>query len=179
MSQALGTIETIGYVAAIVAADAAAKSANVRVLGAENARGAALVTVKMVGDVGAVKAAIAAAIAAVEKMGRVNAWQVIPRPHDETAPRAELADLGAKKGPSARHTWAPPEPAAPAPAPAPERPPEPPAAPVAETAAPEAADEQGESEKGGSAEDEPPAAEGDEHEPPPPRTGRGRGRRRR
>ncbi len=139
MAEALGMIETIGYVVAIAAADAAAKAANVRVLGAENAKGGGRVCVKMVGDVGAVKAAISAAIAAAERIGQVASWQVIPRPHDEVVARAHLADLGAAKpvaSPSAAP--APSAPAAEASAETPIAEPEAPAAPVVEpTAVPE------------------------------------------
>ena len=101
MSEALGVIETIGYSVAIVAADAAAKAANVRVLGAENAKGGGRVTVKMVGDVSSVQAAMSAARAAAERLGKVAAWRVIARPSDEIAERAQLTDLGAAKAPEA------------------------------------------------------------------------------
>jgi ethanolamine utilization protein EutM len=75
-------IETWEWVPAIVAADAASKAAVVSLLGYELAR-AGLITVKMVGDVAAVKAAVAAGAAAAEKVGRVVAVHVIPRPSSE------------------------------------------------------------------------------------------------
>ena len=56
MSEALGMIETKGYVAALAAADAMVKAANVTIVGREEV-GDGLVTVVIQGDVGAVKAA--------------------------------------------------------------------------------------------------------------------------
>jgi ethanolamine utilization protein EutM len=90
-AKALGLIETIGLAAAIEAADAAAKSANVTVLGYENARGGVRMTVKLVGDVGAVRAAVTAGSAAALRVGKVDGCLVIPRPHEEI--EALLAQL--------------------------------------------------------------------------------------
>ena len=56
-SDALGMIETHGYVAAIEGADAMVKAANVELIGTERI-GSGLVTVLVRGDVGAVKAAV-------------------------------------------------------------------------------------------------------------------------
>jgi microcompartment protein CcmL/EutN len=81
---ALGFIETIGLTAAIEAADSAVKSANVRLLGYELAKGDGMTTVKIEGDVGAVKAAAKAAEAAAAKVGRVVSVHVIPRPASGT-----------------------------------------------------------------------------------------------
>ena len=75
--QALGMIETKGVVAAIEAADAMVKAANVTLIGKEHI-GAGLVDVMVRGDVGAVKAA-----AAAERVGELIFVHVIPRPHDE------------------------------------------------------------------------------------------------
>ena len=58
---ALGFIETVGLASAIVAADAAQKSANVELIGREISKGQGWVTVKITGDVAAVQAAIDAA----------------------------------------------------------------------------------------------------------------------
>ena len=77
--QSLGLIETWGYVPAIEAADAGTKAADVTLLGYERAR-AGLITVKFIGDVAAVKAAVTAGSAAAEKVGKVVAVHVIPRP---------------------------------------------------------------------------------------------------
>ena len=82
--KALGFIEAIGLTAAIEAADSAVKSANVRLLGYELARGDGMTTVKVEGDVGAVKSAVKAAEAAAAKVGRVVSTHVIPRPAEGT-----------------------------------------------------------------------------------------------
>jgi microcompartment protein CcmL/EutN len=81
--QALGLIETRGYVGAVEAADAMVKAANVTLAGYTKV-GAALVTVMVRGDVGAVKAAVAAGFAAAEAVGEVASQHVIPRPHTDT-----------------------------------------------------------------------------------------------
>jgi len=80
--EALGMVETKGLVAAIEAADAMVKSANVVLVGREYT-GAGLVTVLVRGDVGAVKAATDAGAAAARRVGELVSVHVIPRPHDE------------------------------------------------------------------------------------------------
>lgn len=80
MKNALGLIETVGMAAAIEAADAAVKSANVSLIGVELTKGDGMVTVKIEGDVGAVKAAIDAASQAALKVNKVFATKVIARP---------------------------------------------------------------------------------------------------
>jgi len=84
MKQALGLIETIGLAAAVEAADAAVKSANVHLIGYELTRGDGMVTVKIEGDVGAVKAAVSAAASAAGNVNQVFSTQVIPRPSQGT-----------------------------------------------------------------------------------------------
>jgi ethanolamine utilization protein EutM len=79
---ALGLIETKGLVAAIEAADAMVKAANVRLIGREQI-GGGLVTVMVRGDVGAVKAATDAGAVAAGKIGEVISVHVIPRPHED------------------------------------------------------------------------------------------------
>ncbi len=79
---ALGMIETKGLVAAIEAADAMVKAANVVLVGKEQV-GGGLVTVLVRGDVGAVKAATDAGAAAAERVGELLSVHVIPRPHSE------------------------------------------------------------------------------------------------
>ena len=79
---ALGMIETKGLVAAIEAADAMVKAANVTLVGKEHI-GGGLVTVMVRGDVGAVKAATDAGAAAAERVGELISVHVIPRPHTE------------------------------------------------------------------------------------------------
>ena len=80
--QSLGMIETKGLVAAIEAADAMVKAANVNLIGKEQV-GGGLVTVLVRGDVGAVKASVDAGAAAAERVGELVSIHVIPRPHVE------------------------------------------------------------------------------------------------
>ena len=80
VQQALGMVETRGLVAAIEAADAMLKAANVELVGTEKI-GSGLVSVMVRGDVGAVKAAVEAGLAAAQKLGEIIATHVIPRPH--------------------------------------------------------------------------------------------------
>ena len=81
-TNALGMVETRGLVAAIEAADAMVKAANVQLVGKEQV-GGGLVTVMVRGDVGAVKAAVDAGTCAAEKVGEIVAQHVIPRPHTD------------------------------------------------------------------------------------------------
>ena len=83
MSQeALGMVETRGLVAAIEAADAMVKAANVTLIGTERI-GSGLVTVMVRGDVGAVQAATDAGAAAGSRLGELVSVHVIPRPHSD------------------------------------------------------------------------------------------------
>lgn len=77
---ALGLVETIGYVAAIEALDVCLKSASVEVVGIQKV-GQGIVTIEVSGDVGAVKSAVEAAKYAAEKVGVLRATHVIPRLH--------------------------------------------------------------------------------------------------
>ena len=100
--EALGMVETRGLVAAIEAADAMVKAANVTLIGPSGCRhraadamvkaanveligtekiGSGLVSVMVRGDVGAVKAATEAGSAAAGRLGEIVAVHVIPRPH--------------------------------------------------------------------------------------------------
>ena len=78
--EALGMIETRGLVAAIEAADAMVKAAEVELIGTEKI-GSGLVSVMVRGDVGAGKAATEAGAAAASRLGEIVATHVIPRPH--------------------------------------------------------------------------------------------------
>ena len=80
--EALGMVETRGLTAAIEAADAMTKSAEVRLVGTEKI-GSGLVTVMVRGDVGAVKAAVESGTAAASKLGELVAAHVIPRPRTD------------------------------------------------------------------------------------------------
>jgi ethanolamine utilization protein EutM len=82
MEEAMGLIETRGLVAAIEAADAMVKAANVKLVSKEYA-GSGLVTMTVRGDVGAVKAAVDAGAAAAKRIGEVVSVHIIPRPHNE------------------------------------------------------------------------------------------------
>jgi ethanolamine utilization protein EutM len=75
-------VETHGLVAAIEAADAMVKAANVVLIGSEYV-GGGFVTVMVRGDVGAVKAATDAGAAAAKRVGEVVSVHVIPRPHSD------------------------------------------------------------------------------------------------
>jgi len=98
MEEALGLIETRGLVAAIEAADAMVKAANVRFLGRQKVK-AGLITVMVAGDVGAVKAATDAGAAACQRIGQMVSAHVIPRPHGEI-------DKVLPKGPKEKSTGA-------------------------------------------------------------------------
>ena len=80
--EAIGLIEAIGLATAIEAADAAVKSANVRLIGYEACKGDGMSTIKVAGDIGAVKAAVDAATAACAKGRGVWATKVIARPSE-------------------------------------------------------------------------------------------------
>ncbi len=82
MKEALGLIETRGFVGAIEAADAMVKAANVRLVGKEKV-GNGLVTVMVRGDVGAVKAATEAGAEAARRVGELISVHVIPSPHTD------------------------------------------------------------------------------------------------
>lgn len=79
-NQAIGMIETRGYVPALASADAMVKAANVELV-SKNEVGGGLVSVVIKGDVGAVKAATEAGAEAANQVGEVVAVHVIPRPH--------------------------------------------------------------------------------------------------
>ena len=80
--EALGMVETRGLVAAVEAADAMLKAANVTLVGTEKI-GSGLVSVMVRGDVGAVKAAVEAGSSSASKLGELVAVHVIPRPHGD------------------------------------------------------------------------------------------------
>ncbi|MCC3144146.1 BMC domain-containing protein [Halanaerobium sp. Z-7514] len=80
--EALGLIETKGFVGAIEAADAMVKAANVSLVGYEKI-GSGLITVMVKGDVGATKAATDAGAAAAGRVGELISVHVIPRPHTD------------------------------------------------------------------------------------------------
>jgi microcompartment protein CcmL/EutN len=79
---ALGMIETKGFIGMIESSDAMAKAANVRLIGYEKI-GSGYVTTLCMGEVGAVRAAVEAGAAAAQKVGELVGMHVIPRPHDD------------------------------------------------------------------------------------------------
>jgi microcompartment protein CcmL/EutN len=83
VKNAVGLLEVVGLAAAVEAADAAVKAANIELLGYELTKGGGMVVVKLSGDVGAVKAAVDAGAMAAARINRVVATHVIPRPHHE------------------------------------------------------------------------------------------------
>ena len=78
--EALGMIETRGLVAAVEAADAMVKAAEVSLIGTEKI-GRGRVSVVVRGDVAAVKAAVEAGSTCAGRLGELVAVHVIPRPH--------------------------------------------------------------------------------------------------
>jgi len=83
---ALGLIETRGFVAMVEASDAMVKAARVQLVHYEKI-GGGYVTAVVRGDVAAVRAATEAGAAAAAKVGEVVSVHVIPRPH------AQLEDV--------------------------------------------------------------------------------------
>lgn len=80
--QAIGILETKGFIALIEGADAALKSADIQMTGWDKI-GSGLVTGFFTGNVAAVKAGLDAAAAAASNVGAVTSVQVIARPHDD------------------------------------------------------------------------------------------------
>src|SRR5918911_221849 len=80
MADALGLIETKGFVGMVEASDAMVKAAKVELVGYEKI-GGGYVTAVVRGDVAAVKAAVEAGSRAAEKVGELVSVHVIPRPH--------------------------------------------------------------------------------------------------
>ncbi len=79
--EALGMIETRGFIAMVEASDAMVKAAKVDLIGYEKI-GGGYVTAIVRGDVAAVRAAVDAGLRAAEKVGEIVSTHVIPRPHD-------------------------------------------------------------------------------------------------
>ena len=80
MADALGLIETRGFVAMVEACDAMVKAAKVELIGYEKI-GGGYVTAIVRGDVAAVKAATEAGARQAERVGELVSVHVIPRPH--------------------------------------------------------------------------------------------------
>jgi microcompartment protein CcmL/EutN len=80
--EALGLIETRGFVAMVEASDAMVKAARVQLVHYEKIGGGYVTTIVR-GDVAAVRAATEAGAAAAAKVGEVVSVHVIPRPHGQ------------------------------------------------------------------------------------------------
>ena len=93
--EALGMVETRGFVGMIEATDAMAKTAKVRMLGYERI-GSGLVTTLCRGEVGAVRAAVEAGAAAAQRVGELVSVHVIPRPHDDVEKYLDKIAITAK-----------------------------------------------------------------------------------
>ena len=78
--EALGMIETKGFVGLVEASDAMCKAANVELV-KEIDIGGGYVTTLVRGDVGSVKAAVEAGSVAAGKVGELVCSHVIPAPH--------------------------------------------------------------------------------------------------
>lgn len=82
MSDALGMIETKGYVGAVEASDAMVKAANVSLVKTIPI-GGGMITVLCKGDVGSVKAAVDAGSKAAGKVGELISSHILARPHED------------------------------------------------------------------------------------------------
>ncbi len=89
---ALGLVETLGMVPAIVAADQMLKAADVELISYENI-GSTLVTIMIKGDVAAVKASVEVGVEAGNKVGKVTASNVMPRPISEVGKIVSIHDI--------------------------------------------------------------------------------------
>src|ERR1700739_1771453 len=99
MADALGMIETKGFVGMVEAADAVVKAARVALVGSERL-GGRLGPAIVRGDVAAVKAATEAGQRAAERVGELVSVHVIPRPHaniDLVLPLARTDDADGAK----------------------------------------------------------------------------------
>ena len=81
-NDALGMVETRGFIGAVEAADAMVKAARVELIGKVQV-GSGLVTVVVRGDVAACKSSADAGAAAAQRVGELVGPHVIPRPPDE------------------------------------------------------------------------------------------------
>ena len=102
MADALGMIETKGFVGMVEAADAMVKAAKVELIGYEKI-GGGYVTAIVRGDVAAVKAATEAGARGAERVGQLVSVHVIPRPHEniETALPLGRGEAGRNTGQAA------------------------------------------------------------------------------
>jgi len=98
MGEALGLIETRGFVGMVEASDAMVKAAKVQLVNYERI-GGGYVTAIVRGDVAAVRAATEAGSAAASRVGELVSVHVIPRPHENlesVLPIGKAAQKGSK-----------------------------------------------------------------------------------
>jgi ethanolamine utilization protein EutM len=96
MADALGMIETKGFVGMVEACDAMVKAAKVELVGYEKI-GGGYVTAIVRGDVAAVKAAVEAGARGAERVGELVSTHVIPRPHNNIDLALPLGRLSVAK----------------------------------------------------------------------------------
>lgn len=89
MNDAIGMVETRGYVGSVEASDAMVKAASVTLVRTVQI-GGGLVTVVCKGDVGSVKAAVDAGSEAAKRVGELVSSHVIPRPHPDLVKQVGL-----------------------------------------------------------------------------------------
>jgi len=80
--EAIGMIETRGYVGSVEASDAMVKAANVTLVKTISI-GGGLITVFATGDIGSVKAAVDAGVKAAGKVGELVSSHILARPHED------------------------------------------------------------------------------------------------
>ena len=90
MKASYGFVETRGFVAAILAADAMVKAAQVQLVPFRKI-GAAYVTVVVKGELGACQAAVDAGVRAAEQVGELVSYHIIANPYDDTQDQLESA----------------------------------------------------------------------------------------
>ncbi len=98
MGEALGMIETRGFIGMVEASDAMVKAAKVTLVGYEKV-GGGYVTAVVRGDVAAVRAAVDAGMAAASKVGELLTTHVIPKPHaslEDVLPIGKTANVRSK-----------------------------------------------------------------------------------
>jgi microcompartment protein CcmL/EutN len=98
MGEALGMIETRGFIGMVEASDAMVKAAKVTLVHYEKV-GGGYVTSVVRGDVAAVRAAVDAGTAAANKVGELISTHVIPKPHsslEDVLPIGKTARVKAK-----------------------------------------------------------------------------------
>ena len=104
MSEAIGLIETRGYVGLVEASDAMVKAAKVELVSYEKT-GGGYVTAIIRGDVAAVKAAVDAGQNGASRVGEVVTTHIIARPHlnvDLVLPLGRAAEAGKETGAHAK-----------------------------------------------------------------------------